>query len=171
MSTLVSAYRAGADAGRSGTDVSVGYLSDDPDTCPDLTYSKTAAHDAAVKLYDSGVDVVYQVVGPSGAGVFEAAQEHGKLAIGMGGDQYQTTDPAVRGAILTSQVDRADIAVLHLLQAQAKGEFHAGVNRYGVAQGAIQYATSGTRVRGLVATLDRYRKGIVDGTVTVPGSQ
>ncbi len=170
-SALLSAYQAGAGAGRSGTDVSVGYLSDDPDSCPDLTYSRTAAHDAAAALYGTGVDVVYQAVGPSGLGVFDAAQEHDKLAIGMGSDQYKTAGPAVRGTILTSQVDRVDVAVYNVLQAYAKGEFRGGITRYGVAQGAIQYATSGTRVRDLEPTLDRYRKGIADGSVTVPGSQ
>jgi basic membrane protein A len=171
VSALVSGYRAGADAGHSGTQVSVSYLSDDPDACPDLTYSRIAARDAAAALYSKGVDVVYETVGPSGPGVFDAAQNHNKLAIGMGGDMYRTAGPAVRDSILTSQVDRADIVVLKLLQGLAKGQFRAGTTRYGVRDGAIQYAISGTRLRGLEATLNRYRKGIADGNVTVPGSQ
>jgi basic membrane protein A len=171
LSALVSGYQAGADAGHSGTHVSVSYLSDDPDACPNLTYSRIAARDAAAALYTNGVDVVYETVGPSGTGVFDAARNHSKLAIGMGGDLYQTAAPAVRDAILTSQVDRADIAVVDLLRRFATGKFRAGVTRYGVGNAAIQYATSGTRVRGMAATLDRYRKGIADGTVTVPGSQ
>jgi basic membrane protein A len=171
VSTLATGYQAGADAGHSGTEVSVGYLSDDPGSCPDLTYSGTAAQRVAAALYGSGVDVVYQAVGPSGVGVFEAAQEQDKLAIGMGSDQYRSAGPALRGAILTSQVNRCDIVVANLLADYAKGEFHSGVSRYGVAQGAIQYATSGTRVRPLEPTLERYRKGIADGSVTVPGSQ
>jgi basic membrane protein A len=171
VSALVSGYQAGADAGHSGTHVSVSYLSDDPDSCPDLMYSRIAARDAAAALYTRGVDVVYETVGPSGTGVADAAHNHNKLAIGMGGDLYRTAAPAVRDAILTSQVDRADIVIVQLLQRLAEGQFHAGVTRYGVGEGAIQYATSGTRVRGMVATLDRYRKGIADGTVTVPDSQ
>jgi basic membrane protein A len=170
-SALVAGYQGGVDAGHSGTQVSVSYLSDDPDTCPNLTYSRPAAQDAAAALYTTGVDVVYETVGPSGTGVFDAARDHNELAIGMGGDLYQTAGPAVRDAILTSQVDRADIGVMNLLQQFAKGRFHAGVTRYGVGDGGIQYATSGTRVHRMVPILDRYRKGIADGTVTVPGSQ
>lgn len=38
-------------------------------------------------LYDAGCDVVFQVAGSSGEGVFKAAAEVGKYAIGVDGDQ------------------------------------------------------------------------------------
>ncbi len=41
----------------------------------------------ALTLYGQGADVVYQVAGKTGLGVFEAAQETGNYAIGVDGDQ------------------------------------------------------------------------------------
>ena len=43
--------------------------------------------EAALSLYSQGADVVYQVAGKTGLGVFEAAAEQGKYAIGVDSDQ------------------------------------------------------------------------------------
>ncbi len=43
--------------------------------------------EAALSLYSQGADVVYAVAGKTGLGVFEAAQEQGKYAIGVDSDQ------------------------------------------------------------------------------------
>ena len=45
--------------------------------------------------YDGGADVVYHAAGGSGSGLFQAAVEKDKLAIGVDSDQYQTA-PAPR---------------------------------------------------------------------------
>lgn len=50
--------------------------------------------EAALSLYGQGADVVYQVAGKTGLGVFEAAQEQGKYAIGVDSDQ-KYIDPEV----------------------------------------------------------------------------
>ena len=169
VAALESGYRAGVEAQRSGTRVDVRYLSEDPRTCPDVTDDRVA-RGAADDLYDGGADVVYQVVGPAGVGVFEAAKEHGGLAIGFGADQYKTADPAFRDAILTSHVDRVDIAVADLLRGVAHGTSHAGNTTYDVGNGGIRYAASGPRVAALAPVLDGYQKKIANGTIVVPGS-
>jgi len=43
--------------------------------------------EAALSLYSQGADVVYAVAGKTGLGVFEAAQEQGKYAVGVDSDQ------------------------------------------------------------------------------------
>jgi len=43
--------------------------------------------EAALSLYSQNADVVYAVAGKTGLGVFEAAQEQGKYAIGVDSDQ------------------------------------------------------------------------------------
>jgi basic membrane protein A len=169
LALLEAGYRAGAEAGGAGTQVSVTYVSDDPRMCPDVTDGR-AVRVAADGLYDGGADVVYQAAGQAGTGVFESARRHGAAAIGTGGDQYKTADPAYRDAIVTSQVDRVDIAVDELLRGFARGSFRPGVTRYDVGNGGIQYATSGGRITPLVPVLDGYRKKIGDGTIVVPGS-
>lgn len=43
--------------------------------------------ECALALYSNGCDIVYQVAGKTGEGVFEAAAQTGNLAIGVDGDQ------------------------------------------------------------------------------------
>jgi basic membrane protein A len=169
VAAIESGYRAGVEAQRAGTRVDAKYLSEDPGTCPDVTDDRVA-RGAADDLYNEGVDVVYQVLGSASSGVFEAAKEHGGLAIGFGADQYKTADPAFRDAILTSQVDRVDVAVSDLLRGLAHDAYQAGNTAYGVGNGGIRYATSGPRAAALAPVLDGYRKKIANGTIVVPGS-
>ena len=41
-------------------------------------------------MYDGGADVVYAAAGGSGGGLFQAAAEKSKWAIGVDSDQYQS---------------------------------------------------------------------------------
>jgi basic membrane protein A and related proteins len=169
VAALEAGYRAGVEAAAAGTRVSATYLSQDTTSCPEATDTREARI-AADGLYDGGADVVYQHTGTAGAGVYESAKGHGALAIGTGGDQYKTADPAVRDAIATSQVDRVDVAVADVLHAVANGSFRAGVIRYDLGNGGIRYATSGPRFGPLAPVLDGYQRKIADGTIVVPGS-
>src|SRR5918997_2467035 len=51
--------------------------------------------------YQSGVNIIFHASGSTGLGVFQAARERGKLAIGVDADQYDPTAPRL---ILTSMV-------------------------------------------------------------------
>lgn len=46
-----------------------------------------AGKEHALALYDKGADIIFQVAGKTGEGIFEAAQEVGKFAIGVDSDQ------------------------------------------------------------------------------------
>jgi basic membrane protein A and related proteins len=134
------------------------------------TAADAAARDAADALYAGGADVVLADVGTAGDGVFEAAAGRGGSAIGTDADQYLVAAPAFRSVILTSVVKQAGTAVEDLLAGIAGGTFRSGVTRFGLAGGEVGYATSGGRLAGLAPTLDGYRRQIVDGVITVPGS-
>ena len=89
--------------------VDVNYISTVADACSgfnDPAKGKTAAEG----MYDSGADIVYQAAGGSGTGVFQAATEKGKWAIGVDSDQYNTVDPSLRDVIITSMLKRVDAA-------------------------------------------------------------
>ncbi len=179
FTAVEAGYRAGVEAGSPGTRVSAKYLAPPPavpagsnqdSTCPDGPGERDARL-AADGLYGDGADVVYQAVGPAGStGVFESAKAHGGFAIGTGGDQYNTTDTGLRDVVLTSQVDRVDLALSDLLHGLAKGAFRTGATRYDVGNGGIQYTTTGGRIDALIPVIDGYRKRIADGSIVVPGS-
>src|SRR5262249_2931046 len=61
----------------------------------------------ALEQYDRGADIIYHASGVTGLGVFEAAREKDKLAIGVDSDQFREAP----GHVLTSMVKGVDIAI------------------------------------------------------------
>lgn len=79
--------------------------------------------EAALALYNEGADVVYAVAGKTGLGVFEAAQEQGKYAIGVDSDQ-KYVNPEV---IVCSMMKRVGDSVYSVISRYIEdGEFAGG---------------------------------------------
>lgn len=72
-------YEAGAKFANPDIEVQFQYANDFEDPAK--------GKECALALYGNGCDIVFQVAGKTGEGVFEAAQETGHLAIGVDGDQ------------------------------------------------------------------------------------
>src|SRR6476661_2910990 len=73
----------------------------------------------ALSQYQQGVNVIYHASGSTGLGVFEAARQTGKLAIGVDAEQYSEAP----GRVLTSMVKGIDVAVLDAVQRVKDGTF------------------------------------------------
>ena len=112
-------FEAGVAAGSDDVDVDVNYAGSFNDSA--------AGREAATAMYDSGVDIVYHAAGNTGTGVFRAAQEEGKFAIGVDRDQ-SVTRPDYADVILGSVVKRVDTAVYNAIEATVDGEFPGGSN-------------------------------------------
>jgi basic membrane protein A and related proteins len=166
INRFLAGYQAGAKAARPDVTVTTAYVSDDPNRC-DFT-QVDAARTAAAGLYADGADVVFQVAGGAGIGVFEAAKAAGGKAIGVDADQYETVGADLRDVILTSMVKRVDTAVFDFIKTTSEGDFRPGVRRYDLADGGLSYATSGGQIDDLVPLLDGYEQKIVSGEITVP---
>ncbi|MDR0929629.1 MAG: BMP family ABC transporter substrate-binding protein [Oscillospiraceae bacterium] len=92
-------YRQGAQYANPAVQVEVSYTADYEDP------AKGKEH--ALALYDRGADIVFQVAGKTGEGVFQAAAEVGKYAIGVDGDQ-KYINPDV---ILCSMVKEVGVSI------------------------------------------------------------
>ncbi|MBL8060501.1 MAG: BMP family ABC transporter substrate-binding protein [Chthonomonas sp.] len=88
---------------------------------------------SAAVLYAGGADIVYHAAGRAGLGVFTAAKEANKFAIGVDSNQ----DDIQKGLILTSMVKRVDEAVYQTIKDIVDGKFEAGEKVYDVASGGI----------------------------------
>ncbi|HEY2794970.1 MAG TPA: BMP family ABC transporter substrate-binding protein [Micromonosporaceae bacterium] len=164
INRFLAGYQAGATAVRPDIQVKPVYL---PGSDCDFT-SVDAARTAAAGLYSAGADVVFQVAGGAGIGVFQAAQAAGGKAIGVDADQYDTVGADLRGVILTSMLKRVDIAVFDFIKTITEDAFVAGVKRYDLADGGLSYATSGGQIDDLVPQLNEYKQKIVSGSIVVP---
>ncbi|GAA3163036.1 BMP family ABC transporter substrate-binding protein [Planomonospora alba] len=161
-------FAAGAAKARPGVRVSADYISTPPD------FSGFGAPDKAKKIAQgmlaSGVDVIYTAAGGSGTGALEAvAAREGAWAVGVDSDQYQTADPGVRDAVLTSMVKRVDNAVFQEIQAFIKGDRSGGVKRFDLKTDGVGYATSNEKAIAPVRKkVDAVRERLLDGSVTAP---
>ncbi len=81
--------------------------------------------------FASGVDVIFAAAGGTGNGVYQAAKDGGKLAIGVDSNQNHLHP----GTMLTSMVKRVDVAVYTAF----KG-VKPGITNLGLAEGGVDYA-------------------------------
>ncbi|MFW5965234.1 MAG: BMP family ABC transporter substrate-binding protein [Halodesulfurarchaeum sp.] len=87
--------------------------------------------ETADTMYENGADVVYHAAGNTGTGVFEAAQNAGRFAIGVDQDQSITRSDQA-DVIVASMVKRVDSAVYNAVESVVNGEFESGQTALGL---------------------------------------
>jgi basic membrane protein A len=157
---FISGYIEGAHHVDPDVEVLVSYTNDFGDP--------TTGRTAAEAMYDQGADIVFQVAGGAGLGVFEAAAAANHYAIGVDTDQ----DSLEPGFILTSMVKRADVAVEQLMSEYADGTFEGGtVLELGLAEdgvGLSEFTETRDQIPAEFLTrIDELRQKIIDGDIEV----
>lgn len=79
--------------------------------------------------YNSGVDIIFNVAGGTGLGIFDAAKEKKKYAIGVDSDQallLKDTDPEKANLIVTSAIKKIDSAILGAVKKLTEGTLEMG---------------------------------------------
>ncbi|MCS6886366.1 MAG: BMP family ABC transporter substrate-binding protein [Acidobacteriota bacterium] len=116
---------------------------------------------------DKGCDVIFQAAGNSGLGVFDAAEESGKLAIGVDSNQNWIKP----GFILTSMIKRVDVAVYNTVKEVVQGRFKGGVHLYGLENDGVGFALDQYNKHlisdELLAELEQAKQKIVSGEIKV----
>jgi len=168
INTFQAGYEAGVKAANPKAKVQVKYLTQPPDFSGfgDPAKGKTAA----AGMFDAGADIVFQVAGGSGGGVFEAAQAAGGKAIGVDSDQYNTADPKVKDVIMTSMLKKVDVAVFDFISQVNDDKFTAGTTTYDLAKDGVGYSTSGGQIDDIKTQLEDYKAKIISGEIKVPTS-
>ena len=157
-------YVAGVRAVSPDTRVIVKYAGATGNAFKDPTKGK----ELALSEYNQGADIIFHASGSTGLGVFEAARELKKLAIGVDSDQYDEAP----GFILTSMVKRVDTAVFECIRDVLNGQWQSGVQVFGLAEDGVGWVYD-DRNRALIpdavkARVDELREGIVAGRIAVP---
>ncbi|HEX4935613.1 MAG TPA: BMP family ABC transporter substrate-binding protein, partial [Gemmatimonadaceae bacterium] len=122
----------------------------------------------ALSQYPQGVNVIYHASGSTGLGVFEAARQTGRLAIGVDADQYAEAP----GSILTSMVKGIDAAVFDAIKRTRDGTFTGGIHEFGLAEQGVGYVYDANN-RVLIpdtvrARVEQLRDSIIAGHIQVP---
>jgi basic membrane protein A len=165
---LIERFEAGYVAGVRATcpdcAVEAAYAGVTPDAFRDPAKGKAIA----IAEIAAGADVLYHASGSTGHGVFEAAHDAGKLAIGVDSDQYDE----MPGSVLTSMIKRADVAVFETIRSVALGRFEGGMRIFGVGDGALDYVHEGPHAAllpsGTVVRVESLRSQVASGAIVVP---
>ena len=166
---LIEKFQAGYEAGAAQIDpeveVLVEYIGDDTTAFND----PVKGEQLSTAMYDDGAEIIYHAAGASGAGLFNAAVEAQKEAIGVDSDQYLTASPEQQPLILTSMLKRVDVAVFNSIEAVGAGSL-GGSQVFGMAEDGVDYATSNPEelTADITEQLDAFKQQIIDGTIVVP---
>ncbi|WP_425353625.1 BMP family lipoprotein [Rhodoferax aquaticus] len=112
--------------------------------------------------FSQGVDVVFAAAGGTGIGVYQAAKDNGKLAIGVDSNQNHIQP----GTMLTSMLKRVDVAVYNVAKAHKPG-----MSVLGLKEGGVDYAIDDNNAKLVTADmkkkLDAAKAGIISGKIKV----
>ena len=171
---LIERFQAGYEAGAQAVDpnieILVEYIGDDVTAFNEPTKGEALSN----KMYDAGADIIYHAAGASGAGLFKAAVDQDKLAIGVDQDQSLTASPEQQKVILTSMLKRVDTAVFNVIQQVAEDNFQPGSITLGMAEEGVDYAVNEFNdnedllSQDIQAEIEKYKQQIIDGEITVP---
>ncbi len=105
-------------------------------TTPAAWNDPTKGGELARSQFDRGADVVYAAAGGTGNGVYQAAKDSGKFAIGVDSNQNYIHP----GTMLTSMVKRVDVAVYDSFASARSGTWKGGLKVLGLAEDGVGYA-------------------------------
>ncbi|MCY4020454.1 MAG: BMP family ABC transporter substrate-binding protein [Chloroflexi bacterium] len=120
-----------------------------PDTVSIVQYAGSwndpaRGKEITLAMYEQGADIVFQIAGGTGVGVFEAAHEQARYAIGVDSDQaviVAETDPDQAERILTSMLKNVDNSIFRAITLHLEGELPYGsVENLGIPEGGVGLA-------------------------------
>ena len=128
---LIRRFQCGYEQGAKFANPKAEVSSNMTGTTPAAWNDPTRGGELAKAQFAKGVDVVFAAAGGTGVGVYQAAKDGGKLAIGVDSNQNHLHP----GVMLTSMVKRVDTAVFN-----AAKKTNPGVTVLGLKEGGVDYA-------------------------------
>jgi basic membrane protein A len=117
--------------------------------------------------FDRGADVVYAAAGGTGLGVYQAAKDAGKLAIGVDSNQNYIHP----GTMLTSMLKRVDLAVYNAFKTAQDGSWKPGLQVLGLKEDGVGWALDENNqaliTDEMKAKVEQAKADIISGTIQV----
>jgi len=133
----------------------------------------SAGKQVALAQYDQGADVIYHAAAGTGPGIFQAAQERDRFAIGVDADQSVSL-PQYAGVIVGSAVKYIDVGTFQVARGIREGNWDqvGGKHVLGLGEEAVEFVKGeliGPELPDAVdSNLEEAADAIVAGDVTVP---
>lgn len=129
----------------------------------------------AKAMYQQGASIVFNVAGGTGEGIFEAAAEDGRWAVGVDSDQWlilKDQKPRVAERILTSMMKNVDNSLFRALQLALEDRVPWGrAESLGIAEGGVGLAKNEHYERvtppEIKARIEQAEQAILNGQIAV----
>jgi len=136
-------------------------------TTGDAWNDPTKGGELARSQFDRGADVVYAAAGGTGLGVYQAAKDAGKLAIGVDSNQNYIHP----GTMLTSMMKRVDLATYNAFKTAQDGTWKPGLQELGLKEEGVGWALDDNNkpliTADMQAKVEDAKKDIVSGSIKV----
>ncbi len=129
---LIRKFQCGYEQGAKYANPKVEVTANMTGTTPSAWNDPARGGELAKAQFSKGVDVIFAAAGGTGTGVYQAAKDGGKLAIGVDSNQNHLHP----GTMLTSMVKRVDVAVTNLFKKTNPG----ALTVLGLKDGGVDYA-------------------------------
>jgi basic membrane protein A len=168
---LIQKFEMGYKAGVKKVCPSCQVISQYAGVTPEAFRNPGKGKELALSQYQQGVNVIFHASGSTGLGVFEAARQTGKLAIGVDADQYKEAP----GFVLTSMVKGVDNAVFDAIRRVKEHRFEGGIYQYGLAENGVGYVYDVNNEKlipaDVRARLESLKQDIIAGKIQVPSTR
>ncbi len=159
---LIRKFQCGYEQGAKYANPKVEVSANMTGTTPTAWNDPARGAELAKAQFASGVDVVFAAAGGTGVGVYQAAKDAGKLAIGVDSNQNHLHP----GTMLTSMVKRVDVAVYNAFKGVTPG-----VAALGLKEGGVDYALDENNAKLVTAEMkkkvDAAKAEIIGGKIKV----
>jgi basic membrane protein A and related proteins len=125
-------FEAGVKAAQPKANIIVNYIG----ATGEAWNNPAKAKELSLSMISQKADVIFHAAGASGSGLFDAARDKKIFAIGVDSNQNWMKP----GVVLTSMLKKVDVAVYDVIKSVKNNDFKAGVNRFGVSSGGIDWA-------------------------------
>ncbi|MFM2341076.1 MAG: hypothetical protein RLZZ592_729 [Pseudomonadota bacterium] len=164
---LIRRFQCGYEQGAKYANPKVETLANMTGTTPAAWSDPTRGGELARNQFSRGVDVIFAAAGGTGVGVYQAAKDQGRLAIGVDSNQNHLHP----GTMLTSMVKRVDVAVFNIARSVKDNRWQSGVQVLGLKENGVALAMDEHNAKRVTPEmkkrLDAAQADIVAGRIRV----
>jgi basic membrane protein A len=133
---LIRRFQCGYEQGAKYANPKAETLANMTGTTPAAWSDPTRGGELARNQFSRGVDVIFAAAGGTGVGVYQAAKDQGRLAIGVDSNQNHLHP----GTMLSSMVKRVDVAVFQIAKSVKDSSWKSGVQVLGLKENGVALA-------------------------------
>lgn len=164
---LIRAFACGFEQGAKYVNPNIKVVQNMTGNDPSAWNNPSKGAELAKSQFEQGSDIVYAAAGGTGIGVYQAAKDNNRLAIGVDSNQNYLHP----GTMLTSMVKRVNVAVYQAMKSAKEGTWQGGLKVLGLKDDGVGWAldehNSSLVSKQEKEKLEKAKKEIISGEITV----